>query len=491
MLYTSTRGFNEQISSCMAVLRGIAPDNGLYMPAAFPGKQDMEALMSLSFKGMAAKLFTMFLDDFPDMEGIVSRAYDGRFDTEEVTPLRKAGDTYYLELFHGPTYAFKDVALSALPQLLVSAKQALSEGKETVILTATSGDTGKAAMAGFRDVPGTRICVFYPEGGVSPIQQLQMTTQEGANVRACAVRGNFDDAQTAVKRVFDRIVKEGVPEGIPVTFSSANSINIGRLVPQITYYVKAYADLLASGAVRYGDPVDYTVPTGNFGDILAGYFAKMLGLPVGRLVCASNDNRVLTAFFETGVYDRNRPFYRTISPSMDILVSSNLERMLYLASGGDTGFTASCMRRLFGEGVYTVPAGIREKLAETFSAGYADEAEVRATIGRVFREDGYLVDPHTAVAAAVSGRFRRREGGKEVPNVVLSTASPFKFPQAVLEALGESVPETEFQMMGKLSGLSGLPVPENLAALPFKEVRFGDCVGKDGLYDYVMEKVCR
>ncbi|MBP5225169.1 MAG: threonine synthase, partial [Lachnospiraceae bacterium] len=355
MLYRSTRGSKILHTSAEAVLTGLAPDGGLFMPASldwasFPVKDSMND----GVRALSARILSFFFDDLHDMEGIVERAYDGRFDTDELTPLAVLSDRYLLELFHGPTSAFKDVALSVLPQLLVQAKKETDDPNLTLILTATSGDTGKAALAGFRDVPGVKIAVFYPDGGVSPVQRLQMATQEGQNVAVAAIRGNFDDAQTGVKDIFARVSQEGLLDGRHAVLSSANSINIGRLVPQIMYYFKAYKDLLQAGRIAFGDPVDYTVPTGNFGDILAGYFAKKMGLPVRRLVCASNENNVLTDFLQTGVYDRNRPFYRTASPSMDILVSSNLERLLYLLSDENPGEVAEYMHSLNETGRYRV-----------------------------------------------------------------------------------------------------------------------------------------
>ena len=493
MLYKSTRG-SEQVRSTQAVLNGLAPDGGLYMPVKFPyfgeypPRFDYHSVMGLPFTEMAARIFAVFLDDFENIPELVQKAYQDKFDCEDVTPLVPVGDRFVLELFHGPTSAFKDVALSALPVLMTAAQKQEGSTDEILILTATSGDTGKAAMEGFRDVPGVRIIVFYPDGGVSPVQERQMTTQEGSNVLAAAVRGNFDDAQSAVKATFTRVREEGLPEGCHTVLSSANSINIGRLVPQVVDYFKAYSDLLALGRITEGDPVVFTVPTGNFGDILAGYFAMQMGLPIAKLVCASNANNVLTDFFTTGVYDRNRPFYKTTSPSMDILISSNLERLLYLWCREDETAVQILMRCLAKNGVYRIPPQMVDCIPEVLAAGFADDAVAAEAIAGVFREHHYLMDPHTAVAWAVADKQAGAlpEG---VPNVVLSTASPYKFPQAVLSALGAELPEDPFAMMDVLHGISGVPVPAGLAGLKDKPVRFTDVVDKDALYDYVLAAI--
>ncbi|MBS6777022.1 MAG: threonine synthase, partial [Butyricicoccus pullicaecorum] len=387
-------------------------------------------------------------------------------------------------LFRGPTSAFKDVALSLLPRLITSAKTVCGVDDEIVILTATSGDTGKAALEGFHDVPGTRIIVFYPHGGVSTVQQAQMATQEGSNVCVFAVRGNFDDAQTGVKNIFAACQDKDLHG---VRLSSANSINIGRLAPQVMYYFRAYADLVKAGRIRVGDTVHYVVPTGNFGDILAGYFAKLMGLPVGKLVCASNANDVLTEFLSTGVYDKRRPFHKTTSPSMDILVSSNLERMLYLLSDGDDAYVAGLMRQLRDEGRYQVTDKMLARLHEIFSCACCDDAQAAEVMGRVWREHGYVCDPHTAVAWHAADAFMEQADG--APVVVLSTASPYKFPAAVLSALGEEPGDDEFAMMDKLSALTGTPIPKNLATLREKQVRHKDVIDKDAMLDYVLGKI--
>jgi len=356
---------------------------------------------------------------------------------------------------------------------------------DIVILTATSGDTGKAALEGFRDVPGTRIIVFFPDQGVSNVQKAQMTTQQGSNVTVCAIRGNFDDAQTGVKNVFQACTDENLLEGKPVRLSSANSINIGRLIPQTVYYFKAYGDVVRSGRIQSGDPLDFVVPTGNFGNILAGYLAKKMGLPVGRLICASNDNDVLTEFLQTGRYDRNRPFHKTISPSMDILVSSNLERLLYFA-GKDAALVADLMRQLKENGVYQIPEEMFRTISAEFCAGCCSEAETKETIRRVWEQEGYLMDTHTAVAWNVAERFA---GEDNRPTVILSTASAYKFPEAVLDALGKEAAEDEFDTMERLAKESGVAIPANLSGLREREVLHKDVIDRNAILDYVMQKI--
>ena len=488
MQYISTRNNTHTVSAPEAIIAGIAPDGGLYIPkdpdfSSF----DWKALLSKDFRTMEEGIFSFYFGELPDIRYIVDHAYGDRFDTEEITPLVKVGDRYVLELFHGPTSAFKDVALQALPLLLSDAKKYMGNAQETVILVATSGDTGKAALEGFRDVPGTRIIVFFPDGGVSTVQRAQMVTQEGSNVLSTAVRGNFDDTQTGVKQIFVREKAEGIP-GTDAALSSANSINIGRLVPQIAYYFKAYSALVKNGGIQVGDPIDFTVPTGNFGDILAGYLAIQMGLPVGKLICASNQNDVLTDFIRTGTYDKNRPFYRTTSPSMDILVSSNLERLLYFLSDAQDMPVKELMEQLNTTGRYTVSDNFLTKVQAVFACGCADETETAATIREVFRNHRYLLDPHTAVGWCVADAYLK-ENGNTRPNVVLSTASPYKFPEAVLNALEEPHGEDEFEMMDLLYERTGVPVPENLASLRGKEERFTDVVNKEDMYDYVRLKL--
>ena len=479
MRYHSTRNESVFVDSAQAVLEGLAPDGGLYMPEGLPAFDWQECLKGSSIQ-MSTQILSALLPDIPDMPELVRRAYTGKFETEDLTPTVPVGSFSMLELFRGPTSAFKDVALSMLPQLLTAAKAVKGQEKDILILTATSGDTGKAALVGFRDVPGIRICVFYPDGGVSQVQRAQMVTQEGNNVSVCAVRGNFDDAQTGVKNIFAAC--QG--RNLPVALSSANSINIGRLAPQIMYYFRAYRDLLDAGKIRLGDEVNFSVPTGNFGDILAGYLAKRLGLPVGALICASNANNVLTDFIRTGTYDRRRPLLKTTSPSMDILVSSNLERLLYLLSG-DTKLVAGLMQELNTQGVYTVPAQLLEKIQSQFWAACCDDARAAEIIGRVYKEDGYLCDPHTASGWAAAEDYVA-ETGDNRPMVVLSTASPYKFPAAVLTAIGGDTSGDEFTQMARLSQITGVPVPKNLASLQGKPEKHTQVIDKDKMLSFVL-----
>ncbi len=479
MRYHSTRNESVFVDSAQAVLEGLAPDGGLYMPEGLPAFDWQECLKGSSIQ-MSTQILSALLPDIPDMPELVRRAYTGKFETEDLTPTVPVGSFSMLELFRGPTSAFKDVALSMLPQLLTAAKAVKGQEKDILILTATSGDTGKAALEGFRDVPGIRICVFYPDGGVSQVQRAQMVTQEGNNVAVCAVRGNFDDAQTGVKNIFAAC--QG--RDLPVALSSANSINIGRLAPQIMYYFRAYRDLLDAGKIRLGDEVNFSVPTGNFGDILAGYLAKRLGLPVGALICASNANNVLTDFIRTGTYDRRRPLLKTTSPSMDILVSSNLERLLYLLSG-DTKLVAGLMQELNTQGVYTVPAQLLEKIQSQFWAACCDDARAAEIIGRVYKEDGYLCDPHTASGWAAAEDYVA-ETSDNRPMVVLSTASPYKFPAAVLTAIGGDTSGDEFTQMARLSQITGVPVPKNLASLQGKPEKHTQVIDKDKMLSFVL-----
>ena len=475
MDYISTRGQSPAVDSAQAVLSGLAPDGGLYMPRAIPAF-DWQQCLTLSAQQMSAAILSALLPDIPNMEALVKRAYTGKFETEDLTPTVPVGDFQVLELFRGPTSAFKDVALSMLPQLLTAAKQEKGIAQEIRILTATSGDTGKAALVGFQDVPGVSICVFYPFGGVSQVQRAQMVTQEGENVHVCAVEGNFDDAQTGVKNIFAAC--QG--KALPFLLSSANSINIGRLAPQIMYYFKSYADLLSRKVISLGDKVDFSVPTGNFGDILAGYLAKKLGLPVGRLICASNANNVLTDFLTTGVYDRRRPLLKTTSPSMDILVSSNLERLLYLLSG-DTALVAGLMKDLSEQGFYRVPDALLGAIQAEFAAGYCDDAQAEAVIGRVYREQGYLMDPHTACGWAAAETHRG-----DAPTVVLSTASPYKFSTAVLTAIGADISGSEYDRMERMQTLTGIPIPPALAALRTKPERHTGVIPKEKMLEFVL-----
>ena len=469
MKYFSTRNSEETVSSSQAIAQGLASDGGLFVPEAFPAV-DLAALCALPYPDLAAAILSQYLTDYSAafLQQAAHSTYGAAFggDACHLSPVD--ANTYALELWHGPTCAFKDYALQLMPKLLVEAKHNLHRTETTQILVATSGDTGKAALAGYADVPGVRITVFYPQSGTSEIQRLQMVTQEGSNVAVFAVKGNFDDAQTGVKRVFaDAALARQLAER-GVCLSSANSINWGRLVPQIVYYFAAYARLAGSGRIRMGEKVDFCVPTGNFGDILAGYYASRMGLPVGQLLCASNRNRVLTDFLSTGIYDARREFYKTTSPSMDILVSSNLERLLYHA-GGDA--VRGWMQQLAQTGRYQVDAGTLEKIRARFACGCADDGEVAGEIRRCYEQDGYLCDTHTAVAFKVAREWRAA-AHSTAPMVVLSTASPFKFPRSVLTALGQPAPENDFAALDALEQFTGRTAPASLAALRGRVERF-------------------
>ena len=477
MNYQSTRNHRLQASSAAAVLEGIAADGGLYI-------RDDLSTMNFDWKGllgedsltMSARILSALLPDIPDMETLVKQGYEGKFETDELTPLAQVGDRYVLELFRGPTSAFKDVALSLLPRLITSAKTVCGVDDEIVILTATSGDTGKAALEGFRDVDRTKILVFYPDGGVSEIQKLQMVTQEGRNVGVCAVRGNFDDAQTGVKQIFGDKAFAAELSQRGWFLSSANSINWGRLLPQIVYYFSAYCDAVTGGMIAMGDKLNFVVPTGNFGDILAGWYAKEMGLPVGKLVCASNANNVLTDFIRTGTYNKNRPFHTTASPSMDILVSSNLERLLYALCGSDTE-VAGYMQQLREQGSYTVSDELKAKIQATFAGGFCNDIQTREKIGHAWRDHRYLIDTHTAVAYHVLEDYRS-ETGDATPAVVVSTASPFKFCDQVLRGIGGTADAFGPALIRRLSCETQIDAPAPLTGLDARPVRFGGCVDK-------------
>ena len=491
MKYISTRGNGEDLDSAEAIIRGLASDGGLFVPSRMPQLplSFIERFAKISYEERAEGILSLFLSDYSTEElvGCVERAYGGdKFDDERKAPLREAGDFSVLELWHGPTSAFKYMALQLLPQLMSTALKKTGEEKEILILVATSGDTGKAALEGFRDVDQVRIMVFYPEGGVSRIQRLQMLTQKGRNVNVTAVRGNFDDAQNGVKVIFgdrefnDRLAKSGVK------LSSANSINWGRLVPQIVYYFSAYADLLESGKIRPGDEVNFSVPTGNFGDILAAYYAKLVGLPVHRLICASNCNNVLTDFLKTGVYDRNREFRKTISPSMDILISSNLERLLYHVTEQPEQ-VKRWMRELSETGTYDVGREVLSEIQKLFWAGWTDEDGTKQTIRRVFDAKQYALDTHTAVAWDVAEQYVRETGDRH-PMVVVSTASPYKFNASVLEAMGENTAGMdEFQMLDRLKAKSGQPIPKGLDSLRNAAELHKDVCDKTAMEDFVYD----
>lgn len=471
MEYLSTRGQSSPTDSASAIIQGIAPDGGLYVPSKLPSFDltELEALASGPYPLFAARILSQYLDfNYEQLTEGLRRAY-GRFADHGVCPTNKLTSKQgVLELWHGPTFAFKDMALQALPQLLALAKEQVGEKRSQVILVATSGDTGKAALEGFCDVPGTEVIVFYPKGGVSPLQELQMVTQKGENVSVVAVEGNFDHAQSGVKALLADEQLQGELAAAGYSFSSANSINPGRLLPQIAYYFKSYFDALSLGIIKPGEKLNFVVPTGNFGNILAAYYAKQGGLPVGRLICASNANHVLTTFFQTGTYDRRLPFYKTNSPSMDILISSNLERLLFEVSGRDSEFIGEIMTQLKASGHYQVPSALKQELEKLFWADYADEKETIAQIKTTFAQAKYCLDPHTAVAMAVFEKYKAEFSAE--PTVVVSTASPFKFPQTVAQALGESG-EDEFQLLAKLAERIKLPLPQGLSGLEREPVR--------------------
>mgnify|MGYP000882727682 CR=1 FL=1 len=481
MQYFSTRGRGEGVSAAQAIAQGICSDGGLFVPETFP-RVSAEELSGLDYPGRAARIMAPYLSDFSgeELRESVFRAYGGeKFSGGDPAPLTAlSGGLSVLELWHGPTCAFKDMALQLLPQLLTRSLRKIRAGKDALILVATSGDTGKAALEGFRDVPGTRVLVFYPQHGVSALQERQMRTQEGGNVSVVGVRGNFDDAQTGVKRIFgDEAIRRKVGER-GLMLSSANSINWGRLLPQIVYYFSAWCDLLKSGSVRPGEEVNFCVPTGNFGDILAAYYAKRMGLPVRRLICASNANDVLTQFLTTGVYDRNRAFHPTISPSMDILVSSNLERLLFDLTGGDGARVSAWMQELAENGTYRVDPETFRRVREIFRASSCSDAETKEEIREAYGEHRYLCDPHTAVAMRACGRYLAGTGDG-THTVVVSTASPFKFAPDVLEALGGEAAGDVFRAVERLSEKTGAPVPAPIASLEKKPLRFSEVCGKD------------
>ncbi|MBE6675073.1 MAG: threonine synthase [Ruminococcaceae bacterium] len=491
MLYLSTRNNKIEKTASQAVLEGLASDGGLYMPKSFAGVEfPMENLAKMGPKEISATVVSLLFagdemlkgagSEYEEAYKLVSKAYDGKFENEDYAPLSKVNDAYVMELYHGPTCAFKDVALQLLPQFIGAAKRATGMEDEIVILTATSGDTGSAALSGFSNVDGVKIIVFYPKKGISAVQERQMVSVDGKNTCVCSVVGNFDDAQSGVKNIFAKLE---LPKGVQL--SSANSINIGRLVPQIAYYFKAYGELLNKNEIKMGDKVNYVVPTGNFGDILAGYFAKKMGLPVGKLVCSSNTNKVLTDFFESGVYNKNRSFYITKSPSMDILISSNLERLLYLTCGDAK--CAEYMAQLKEKGEYKLAKDELDKIRQEFDAGFCDDIETIGTIEKVYNEYGYLMDTHTAVAWNVYEKWAEETGNKD-KTVVLSTASPYKFSNSVMKALGKSY-NGEFDALKKLQEYTGAPVPNSLVNIENKAVFHNVTVEKDDMLDFVSEMV--
>lgn len=462
LLYKSTRSENETVTASEAILKGLADDGGLYVPTSIPKLEvSMEDLSNMTYQEVAYEVMKLFFTDFTEAElkNCITKAYDSKFDTEEIAPLVKTDGAYYLELFHGATIAFKDMALSILPHLLTTSAKKNNVQNEIVILTATSGDTGKAALAGFADVEGTKIIVFYPKDGVSPVQEKQMVTQKGANAYVVGINGNFDDAQTGVKNMFNNkeLAKEMESHGYQ--FSSANSINIGRLVPQVVYYVYAYSRLYKNGEIAKDEAVNVVVPTGNFGNILAAYYAKNMGLPIAKLICASNDNKVLFDFFQTGTYDRNRDFILTSSPSMDILISSNLERLIYRIADSDSAKTLELMKALGTKGVYEITPSMKEQLAD-FVGGYADEEATAAIIKKLYEDTGYVIDTHTAVAASVYESYKA-DTKDTAKTIIASTASPYKFARSVMTAIDANYDKlSDFELIDALCKISNTEIPQ-------------------------------
>ncbi|MBR6766098.1 MAG: threonine synthase [Clostridia bacterium] len=492
MLYTSTRDSSLKYSAAKCFVQGLSSEGGLFVPESFPqiSLDEIAAMSEMSYSERAFKVLSRYLTDFSEgeLKDCIESAYGTKFDEMGVAPLHYIDDnTAVMELYHGPTLAFKDVALQILPHFLKYAKKKENEDATILILVATSGDTGKAALEGFQDVEGMGISVFFPNQGVSKMQQLQMTTQEGNNVFVCAVNGNFDDAQTGVKMIFgDSAVKEDLLKR-NIKLSSANSINWGRLVPQVVYYFSAYADMLKNSKIQAGDKVNFVVPTGNFGDILAGYYAMRMGLPVNKLICASNKNKVLTEFFETGVYNANREFYKTQSPSMDILISSNLERLLFELSGRDDKFVGGLMQKLKTTGEYKITDEMHKELTSVFAAGYADEDKTACAIKETWQKKSYCVDTHTAVGVAVYDEYKGLTGDN-TPTVLLSTASPYKFPHSVLEAIFNEAPDDEFMAADKLKAM-GVKQPEQISALKTKAILHTSVCDKEDMKNTILNAV--
>lgn len=487
ILYKSTRSDNVTITASQAILKGLASDGGLFVPTQLPKLNvSLEELSKMSYKETAYAVMKEFLTDFTEEElkNCIDKAYDSKFDTEEIAPLVKAEGAYYLELFHGATIAFKDMALSILPHLLTTSAKKNNVKDEIVILTATSGDTGKAALAGFADVPGTRIVVFYPKGGVSPIQEKQMVTQKGNNTFVVGIKGNFDQAQSGVKAIFGNKELEAEMDKAGFQFSSANSINIGRLVPQVVYYVYAYAKLLANGEITDGEKINVVVPTGNFGNILAAYYAKNMGLPIDKLICASNDNKVLYDFFTTGIYDKNREFILTTSPSMDILISSNLERLIYKIAGNDAAKNKELMTSLTTTGKYDITDDMRAELKD-FYGNYATEKETAEVIKDIYEKTGYIIDTHTAVAAVVSRKYLRDTNDTN-KLVIASTASPFKFTRSVMNAIDSKYDSMgDFELVDELSKIGNVKVPNAIEEIRNAKVLHDTVCEVDEMTDVV------
>ncbi len=492
IMYRSTRGKAGEVTASQAILQGLAEDGGLYVPDKLPVLPvKLDELAGLDYRQTAYIIMKEFLSDFTEEElkDCIDKAYDDKFDCKEIAPLKKAGDAYFLELFHGATIAFKDMALSILPHLMTtSAKKNNVDGK-IMILTATSGDTGKAALAGFADVEGTGIIVFYPKHGVSVIQEKQMVTQKGDNTYVVGIEGNFDDAQTGVKKMFGNSELAARMKDKGYRFSSANSINIGRLVPQVVYYIYTYGKLIADGVIKAGDKVNYVVPTGNFGNILAAYYAKAMGIPVNKLICASNENKVLYDFFATGTYDRNREFILTSSPSMDILISSNLERLIYAIAGEDGNATSKFMKELSDSGKYSITDSMKEELG-VFYGGYCDEKKTADTIKKIYGSSGYVIDTHTAVAAGVYEEYKNNTGDNTV-TVIASTASPYKFTRSVMNAIDDKYDSmTDFELVDRLSELSKVPVPAAIEEIRTAPVLHDRVCDKSRMQD-VVEDILR
>ena len=487
ILYKSTRSDNVTITASQAILKGLASDGGLFVPTQLPKLNvSLEELSKMSYKETAYAVMKEFLTDFTEEElkSCIDKAYDSKFDTEEIAPLVKAEGAYYLELFHGATIAFKDMALSILPHLLTTSAKKNNVKNEIVILTATSGDTGKAALAGFADVPGTRIVVFYPKGGVSPIQEKQMVTQKGDNTFVVGIKGNFDQAQSGVKAIFGNKELEAEMDKAGFQFSSANSINIGRLVPQVVYYVYAYAKLLANGEITDGEKINVVVPTGNFGNILAAYYAKNMGLPIDKLICASNDNKVLYDFFTTGIYDKNREFILTTSPSMDILISSNLERLIYKIAGNDATKNKELMTSLTTTGKYDITDDMRAELKD-FYGNYATEKETAEIIKDIYEKTGYIIDTHTAVAAVVSRKYLKDTNDTN-KLVIASTASPFKFTRSVMNAINSKYDSMgDFELVDELSKIGNVKVPNAIEEIRNAKVLHDTVCEVDEMTDVV------
>ena len=493
MFYKSTRNSAVKVESSAAIAQGISSDGGLFVPSEIPSitLDEISSMADMSYSERAALVFSKYLTDFSEAEirYCTDNAYNTKnFETENIAEISHLFDgTYMLELWHGPTCAFKDMALQILPYFLTTSSKKLNLNKKIVILVATSGDTGKAALDGFKDVEDTQILVFYPEEGVSPMQKRQMTTQDGNNVGVCAIKGNFDDCQSGVKKIFTDKDITSLLEKNGMMFSSANSINWGRLVPQIVYYISAYATLAADKEIELGEKINIVVPTGNFGNILAGYYAKQMGLPVNRLICASNVNKVLTDFINTGIYDRNREFFATCSPSMDILISSNLERLLYLLTGEDDAQIREWFTALANDGKYEVSDKVKELLKKDFSAGFCDDADTKKTIKEIYDKYSYTCDTHTAVAVKVYNEYRANTGDT-TKTIIASTASPYKFSASVLEAIqGEKSNLDEYDMIDVLNKLSKIDIPKSLAELKNKERRFSDSIEKTSMKDYVIK----